>query len=168
MAYLAKGNYGYGDGLNGDIVNPTGQLNSYANVTAYTANSITIGTASNGIYEKFAADSEIMIHVSATNGTSQEYAYLGKYIIAKIKSVSGTVLTIDSDFTAVLPAAEFTKYQVQAITICKAKNITLETTTITPPQYSVANKYGGTCHIGAHNTDIMKIRFLRNIRTKML
>lgn len=143
MAYVAKGNYGYGDGLNGDVENPSGQINSYANVTAYTANSITIGAASNGIYEKFTAGNEIMIHVSATNGTSQEFSYLGKYIVAKIKTVSGSVLTIDSDFTQTLPAAEFSKYQAQAITIAKFKNMTLKTTTITPPAYNITSKYGG-------------------------
>lgn len=51
---------GYGDGSLGDVTNPAGQINSYANVMAYTANSITIGTPSNGIYETFAVGKEIV------------------------------------------------------------------------------------------------------------
>ncbi|MEG0431051.1 MAG: hypothetical protein RR536_05690, partial [Anaerovoracaceae bacterium] len=143
MAYVTEGNYGYGDGLNNDVTNPTGQINSYANITAYTVNTVTIGTPSNGAYEKFEVGREIMIHVSATNGTSQEYAYLGKYEIARITAVSGNVLTIDKDFTKKMPVGEFAKYQVQAIAIAKFRNLGLTRTTITPIPYSVTNKYGG-------------------------
>jgi len=133
----------YGDGSLGAVSNPTGQINSYANVTAYTANSITIGTAAAGAYETFAAGKEIMLHVSATNGTSQDVTYLGRYIICKITAVSGSILTVDKDFTAIMPAAQLTNYIVQAITVAQFKNMTLSTVTITPPAFSVAYKYGG-------------------------
>lgn len=133
----------YGDGSLGAVSNPTGQLNSYANVTAYTANSITIGTAAAGAYETFAVGKEIMLHVSATNGTSQDVTYLGKYLICKITAVNGGVLTVDKDFTAILPAAQLTNYIVQAITIAQLQSFTLSSGSITPPAFSVTNKYGG-------------------------
>lgn len=143
MAYDTKQIGGYGSGALGDIENPTGQINSYANVTAYTATTVTIGAASNGVYEKFVAGSEIMLHVSATNGTSQEYTYLGKYMVCKIVSVSGSVLTIDQDFSQIMPTTEFVKYQVQAITICQFKKLTLSSGSMAPPIYNISNKYGG-------------------------
>ena len=133
----------YGDGSLGAVSNPTGQINSYANVTAITANSVTIGTAAAGAYETFAAGKEIMLHVSATNGTSQDVTYLGRYIICKITAVSGSVLTVDKDFTAVLPPAAFANYQVQAVTVANFKSLILSSGSITPPAYSVSNKYGG-------------------------
>lgn len=134
---------GYGDGSLGDVTNPTGQINSYANVTAYTANSITIGTPSNGIYETFAVGKEIAIHVSAGNGTSTNTTYLGAKLHCKITAVNGSVLTVDKDFTAVLPLASFANYQVQAITVAQFKSLTLSSGSITPPAYSITNKYGG-------------------------
>ena len=134
---------GYGDGSLGDVTNPTGQINSYANITAYTANSITIGTPSNGIYETFAVGKEIAIHVSAGNGTSTDTTYLGKKLHCKITAVNGSVLTVDKDFTAVLPTAVFGNYQVQAVTVAQFKSLTLSSGSITPPAYSVTNKYGG-------------------------
>lgn len=134
---------GYGDGSLGVVTNPSGQINSYANVTAYTANSITIGTPSNGIYETFAVGKEIGIHVSAGNGTSTDTTYLGAKLHCKITAVNGSVLTVDKDFTAVLPTAVFGNYQVQAVTVAQFKSLTLSNGSITPPAYSVSNKYGG-------------------------
>ena len=136
---------GYGDGSLGVITNPAGQINSYANVTAIGAlgYQITIGTPSVGIYETFAVGKEIAIHVSAGNGTSTDTTYLGAKLHCKITAVSGSVLSIDKDFTAVLPTAVFANYQVQAITVAQFKSLTLSSGSITPPAYSVSNKYGG-------------------------
>jgi hypothetical protein len=135
----------YGDGSLGVVTNPSGQINSYANVTAIGAlgHQLTIGTPSNGIYETFAVGKEIAIHVSAGNGSSTDTTYLGAKLHCKITAVSGSVLSIDKDFTAVLPAAVFENYQVQAITVANFKSLTLSSGSITPPAYSVSNKYGG-------------------------
>lgn len=145
MAFDVKQVYGYGNGALGDVTNPTGQLNSYANVTTYTATTITIGAAANGVYEKFAAGAEIMLHVSATNGTSKEFTYLGKYMVCRILSLAGAVLTIDKDFTQVVPATEYAKYQIQAITIAQFKSLTLSSGAVAPPVYNITTKYGGIC-----------------------
>ena len=143
MAFKLSDVGGYGTGALGDVTNPSGQINSYANVTAYTASTITIGTPSVGIYETFAVEKEIGIHVSAGNGTSTDTTYLGAKLHCKITAVNGSVLTIDKDFTAVLPTAAFANYQVQAVTVAQFNKLTLSSGSITPPAYSTTNKYGG-------------------------
>ena len=152
MAFDSKKYGGYGTGALGDVANPTGQINSYANVTAYTATTITIGAAANGVYEKFEVGKEILVHVSATNGTSTDTTYLGKYMTCKITAVAGSVLTVDGDFTAIMPIAEFAKYQVQAVTIANFGSLTLSTGTVTPAGYDVTKKYGGIVAIKCSDT----------------
>lgn len=143
MAFKLTDVNGYGTGALGDITNPTGQINSYANVTAYTASTITIGTPNAGAYETFAVGKEIMLHISATSNTSTDVTYLGNYLVCKITAANGSVLTIDKDFTTIMPAAQLVNYIVQAITIAQSKTLTLSSGSVTPPAYSTTNKYGG-------------------------
>jgi hypothetical protein len=152
MAFDAKKYGGYGTGALGDVANPTGQINSYANVTAYTPTTITIGGPANGSYGTFIAGQEILVHVSATNGTSTDTTYLGKYMTCKITAVAGSVLTVDNDFTVIMPVTEFAKYQVQVVTIAQFGSLTLSTGTVTPLAYSVSNKYGGIVAIKCKDT----------------
>lgn len=157
MAYDLNTVNGYGTGALGDVTNPTGQICSYANITAYTTSTITIGSPSNGVYEKFAVGSEIMIHVSATDGTSQEYIHLGKYMVCKITAISGNILTIDKDFTKILPAIQLNKYKMQAITIPQFANLTISTgKEISPITYNVASGYGGLLLFKCSDTCLMQ------------
>ena len=143
MAYKMSDVGGWGTGALGDITNPSGQINSYANVTAINTNTVTIGTPSNGIYETFAVGKEILLHVSAVlSGT--DATKLGKYLVATITGVAGSVLTLSKDVAANLVAnADLSTLVVQAITVAQFNTLTLSSGSITPPVYSTANKYGG-------------------------
>ena len=147
MAFKLTDVNGYGTGALGDVTNPAGQINSYANVTAMTANSITIGTPANGAYETFTVGKEILLHVAAkVSGT--DTTYLGKYIVATITAVAGSVLTISRNpLTDLMPSASLTTDVVQAITIAQFNTLTLSTGSVAPLAYVVANKYGGVLAI---------------------
>ena len=143
MAYKMSDVGGWGTGALGDISNPSGQINSYANVTAISTNTVTIGTPSAGIYETFVVGKEILLHVSAVlSGT--DATKLGKYLVATITGVSGSVLTLSKDVAANLVAnADLSTLVVQAITVAQFGTLTLSSGSITPPVYSTTNKYGG-------------------------
>lgn len=141
MAYKMSDVGGFGTGALGDITNPSGQINSYANVTAISANTVTIGTPSNGIYETFAVGKEIMLHVSAiTSGT--DYQYLGKYMVGTITAVAGSVLTLSKDVSGLIASGVLANHHVQAITVAQFATLNLSAT-IAPLAYNFTNKYGG-------------------------
>lgn len=150
MAFKLQDVGGYGTGALGDITNPTGQINSYANVTALGNGTITIGTPANGVYEKFEVGKEIQIHVSArSSGTDAQY--LGKNAVATITAVNGSVLSLSKDISGLppsalpglVPSADFANHYVQAFTIAQFDSLSLTTGNITPPVYNVTSKYGG-------------------------
>ena len=143
MAFDMNAVGGYGSGRNGDVVYASGQINSYANVTAMFQNTLTIGTPSNGVYETFTAGTKILLHVSATNGTSQETTYLGGWQVLSITKVNGSVLTVSPAITCITEA-DFAKYYVQVVTVAEFASLTLNSgKDITPPAYSLTAKYGG-------------------------
>ena len=143
MAYVMNDVGGWGTGALGDVSNPSGQINSYANVTAISGATVTIGTPSAGAYETFAVGKEIMLHVSAVlSGT--DAAKLGKYMVATVTAVNGSVLTLSKDVpTNLVASADLTTLVVQAITIAQFNSLTLSSGQISPLAYSVTNKYGG-------------------------
>ena len=157
MAFDVERYGGYGTGALGSVTDPAGQINSYANVTAYTTSSVTIGTPSNGIYEKFDNGVEIMLHISASNGTATDTSYLGRYMTCKIinkkASAAGFVLGVDKDFTQIIPLTEAPKYSIQAITIANFNYLTLTAAGHpAPPAYSITSKFGGIIVIKCKNT----------------
>lgn len=143
MAYVMSDVGGWGTGALGDVSNPSGQINSYANVTAISGATVTIGTPSAGAYETFAVGKEIMLHVSAVlSGT--DATKLGKYMVATVTAVNGSVLTLSKDVpTNLVASADLTTLVVQAITIAQFNFLTLSSGQVSPPAYSVSNKYGG-------------------------
>lgn len=152
MAFNIKKYGSYGTGALGDATNPTAQINSYANVTAYTSTTITIGGPANGSYGTFIAGQEILVHVSATNGTSTDTTYLGDYMTCNITAVAGSVLTVDGDFTAIMPVTNFANYQVQVITIAQFHNLTMTSGNLIPLAYNISTKYGGILAIKCSGT----------------
>lgn len=152
MSFIVKS---YGDGSLGDVSEITSSVNSYAAVTAITANSITIDAATKIMgTADFTVGAKILIHVSATTGsTSALKIYLGKWCVATVTAVSGNVLTLDEDPTKIIPADSFAKYYVQAVAIAQYKNLTLTTgTTLTPPVYNVSSYHGGIVAIMCSET----------------
>lgn len=141
MAYKISEVGGWGTGSLGAVLNPSGQINSYANVTALSGSTVTIGTPSAGIYETFAAGKEIMLHVSAV-ASGSDTTYLGNYLIATITAVNGSTLTLSKDVSGLVASASFANYQVQAVTVAQFDTLNL-TGTLTPLAYSATNKYGG-------------------------
>lgn len=143
MAFNIKDYGSYGTGTLGSITDPTAQICSYANVTAYTPTTITIGTPSLGGYEKFVVGTEILVHVSGClSGTTAEY--LGKYMTCKITAITDSVLTVNSDFTKVLPVDQLSAHVVQIVSIAQFATLTLTSSTgIAPLVYNATTKYGG-------------------------
>lgn len=141
MAYKISDVGGWGTGALGAVLNPAGQINTYANVTAISTNTVTIGTPSAGIYETFAVGKEIMLHVSAV-ASGSDTTYLGNYLLATITAVNGSTLTLSKDVSGLVASAAFANYQVQAVTVAQFDTLNL-TGTLTPLAYSAANKYGG-------------------------
>lgn len=131
----------YGTGVLGDVTNPTGQLSSYASVTAISTNpktiTIDLTNASAGAYEQFAADTEIMLHISGIR-SGGNVLYLGRYKFAKIVSVADNVLTLDAKPLDLDP----TKYLYQVISVPQFKSLTLSNT-ISPPAFDETKGHGG-------------------------
>ena len=130
----------YGTGALGNVTNPTGQINSYAKVTAVLGETITLDleTASLGVYEKFEVGTEILLHISGVINSSADVTNLGKYKLAKILSVNGDTLTLN-----VKPLdISTTDYFYQAITVAQFKKLTLSGT-LAPLAFDEAKGYGG-------------------------
>lgn len=139
----------YGTGALGDITNPSGQINSYANVTAISddGKTLTIGAPSYGAYEKFDVGNEIVFHV--IRNTSSDYAYLGKFILAKILAKSGSQLTLDTAVTAVFPSAMIASYKCQVATVAQFNTLVISYNYTGTLAYSDTNGYGGLLAIKA-------------------
>ena len=133
----------YGTGGLGDMTITGGavrNLNSYARVTAISGNTVTLDleNISEGGYEKFRAGVEILIHVSATNGT--DAADLGRYLTAKITLVDGSTLTLDKQVFSV----DLNYYYVQAVTLANFDCLTLgKGAVVTPPPFDPFKFHGG-------------------------
>lgn len=130
----------YGTGALGDVTNPTGQINSYAKVTATANKTITLDltNASLGAYEQFAAGTELLLHISGVRDNSASVTNLGKYKFVKVMAVDGNTLTLNSVPLDISP----TDYFYQAITVAQFKTLTLSGT-ISPLAFNETNGYGG-------------------------
>lgn len=146
----ATGHGGYGTGKQGELTVASAGVvvNNYARVTAMAGKTITISgkTSYASAYGSFTAGEEILVHCVGYIGTTLEICKTrGKWLIARINSVNGNVLTLDrsvSDFYAV--TSNFNELIVQAVTVPQFKTVTLpEGTSITCTAYSDENKYGG-------------------------
>jgi len=156
LAYQLS-NYGsYGSGAAGAITDPSTVINAYANVTAISGNTITIGTAATSTYSSFAIGQEILLHISAQiSGT--DGAYLGHYQTAHITGVSGSVLTLDNPVVdgVLIALASLANYIVQAVAIPSFTTLTLTSATLTPLAYAAGNKYGGIIALKATTSLIL-------------
>lgn len=140
---------GYGTAEDRDVEVSDGVLegvNSYARVSAIDEldsckivldeTSLIIGN-----YETFAAGTDIILHVSSS---SIETDYLGKYLVATIRLVGNGILTLDKDFTELLPRDQFDFYSVQAITIANFDCLKLlKGGMVKPPIYDPYKMCGG-------------------------
>lgn len=134
----------YGNGGLGDVTTVTTTINSYARVTGISSTTITINSTTQMDGDAtFSAGAKVLIHVSASTSTSYR-TYLGRYLVATITNATSTALTIDKDFTQILPASELNRYYVQVIAIPQYRNLTLSSgTIITPPVFSASTFVGG-------------------------
>lgn len=131
MSFAVSAVGGYGSSTANPGVNPTEQINSYAAVTAITANTITIGSTSGTISQ----GDEILFHVSGVDG-AQSTTYLGKYGTATVSGISGTTLTVDKDLTNVIPANQVSSHVCQIISFAKYSTLTIdEGYSISPPAF---------------------------------
>lgn len=139
---------GYGSGALGDVGGDElfpANLNSYARVTAISGDSITIddATAIHGSYEDFTEGAEILLHAS-TAADSAASQYIGAKFIATVTAVNGNILTLNKNANDFIPADEFGKYNVQAVTVAQFRNLTLPAgISIQPIGYSDSTYVGG-------------------------
>lgn len=122
MAYDLNKIYGYGDGHLDDVDVSDGladDFGSYAKVyriDELDSHKIYLDfeNAIIGRFGNFLAGSEIMLHVSAS---ALQTEYLGKYLFAKILLSQNGVVTLDKDFTELMPVDQLDYYHVQAILV---------------------------------------------------
>lgn len=146
----ATGHGGYGTGKQGELTVASTDVvvNNYARITAMAGKTITISgkTSYASAYGSFKAGEEILVHCVGYIGTTLNICKTrGKWLIARINSVDGNVLTLDrsiSDFYGV--TGNFTELIVQAVTVPHFKTVTLPAgTSISCTAYTDENKYGG-------------------------
>ena len=137
--------YHFGEGSLGDVSVEDGatvKINSYARVTDFTANTVTFDkdNALLGDFEKFSAGNVILIHVSAGSKTD----YLGKFLFAKILLTEDNILTVDKDFSQILPTTELENYFVQIVTCADFDCLKLKSgAIIAPTSYNPYHYHGG-------------------------
>lgn len=140
MSMRVKKFGGYGTGTRGTATLSSGQINSYAPVSAMTGRSVTIGAKNVGTLDDFAPDVEILLHVSATKGS--ETAKLGEYAFARIRSVEGSVLTLDRMPVWSVSDSDMADYRIQAVTVPNFETLTL-TGALLPAAYNTGTHCGG-------------------------
>lgn len=142
MAFDIKRVAGLGDGSLGDvtITSVSTQLNSYANVTAISADSktLTINTsnASIGAFGGFVAGQDIIFHVTGCLGAGT--ADVDKYGFAKILSAGNGQVVLDT----AIPFVDVTAYICQIVTIPNFNNLTVKCA-VSALAFDVNKKYGG-------------------------
>lgn len=120
MSYDLRNVYGYGDARLDDVEISDGfadDFESYSRVYQIDALDshkiyLDFDNAIIGRYGNFVAGAEIMLHVSAS---AAETKYLGKYLFAKILLAQNGVITLDKDFTELMPVDQLEFYNVQAV-----------------------------------------------------
>ncbi len=150
MAFVVKD---YGSGKLGNVTSVSTTVNSYARVTAATATTVTINTTTQITGDAtFTAGAKVLLHVAATTSSSYK-TYLGCYLLTTITNVAENVLTVEDNFTKVLPSSEFSRYYVQAIAVAEYRNLTLNSgNIITPPVFSASSYIGGVVAIMCSGT----------------
>jgi hypothetical protein len=125
-------------------------LNAYARVKSISGNVIEIENATESEFANFTAGQEIILHVSATNGTDAEF--LGAYDFYTIELVSDNRLTLDKNIFAV----DLNFFYAQIITVPQFKNLKLINATIAPPPFDVFKFTGGIVVFKVFNDFVMQ------------
>ncbi len=118
---------GFGTGTYGDASIATAgnvQINSYAEVTAFSGTTLAVGSVSPGLYGEFSGGDEVMIHLSAKKGAAE--GDLGFYAVRRISSIHGNTISldrgIDEEFSAAVAVRD---YRVQLVKIPNYKTLTV-------------------------------------------
>lgn len=118
---------GFGRGAYGDASIATAgnvQINSYAEVTAFSGTTLAVGSVSPGLYGEFSGGDEVMIHLSAKKGAAE--GDLGFYAVRRISSIHGNTISldrgIDEEFSAAVAVRD---YRVQLVKIPNYKTLTV-------------------------------------------
>lgn len=126
---------GFGRGAYGDanIATPGNvQINSYAEVTALSGTTLTVGSVSLGLYGEFSGGDEVMIHLSAKKGAVE--GELGFYAVRQISSIHGNTISLDRAIGKEFSAASAVRdYWVQLVKIPNYKTLTIAADTVLVP-----------------------------------
>ena len=121
MAFPLSDALGFGDSsTNYAPTDAATVINKYARVTAITSKTITIADPT----EAFEAGDEILFQVFNVDSTSYR-DYVGAWRICKIKSIDGSVLTVNNKPTKAFPADYFSHASAQISSLPHYKNFTL-------------------------------------------
>ena len=148
MSIRVKKFGGYGTGARGAATLSSGQINSYAPVSAMTGRSVTIGSKNVGTLDDFAPNVEVLLHVSATKGS--ETAKLGEYAFARIRSVEGSVLTLDRMPVWSVSDSDMANYWIQAVAVPNFETLTL-TGALLAAAYNTGTHCGGILALKCSN-----------------
>ena len=148
MAFDLAQVYGFGTGALKDVEVDDPELhddfNSYAAVIAISGNTITLDleNASIGVFEKFSAGNDILIHASTSYGATEK---LGKFICAKILLDYGNgVFELDKNISATFDNDDLTTYKIQAITFANFHCLKIQQgSLVAPHRYDATKFYGG-------------------------
>lgn len=139
----------FGNGSAGNVINPTGQINSYISVASISTDGLnyTVGTGSTGAYGGFTPNTKVIVHISASKAGATDM--FGKFYMTKIISINGSVITLKdkSPFTI-----DLNSYYVQIITIPEFNNLTINYAYTGALAWNDTSKIGGLCVISCKGT----------------
>ena len=140
MSLRVKKFGGYGNGTRGDVALNSGQINSYAPVTAIIGREVTMGTNNIGSLDNFDVGVEVLLHVSATAGSAVEK--LGEYAFARIENITGSVLTLDRPLEWTIRNEDVSAYHIQIVTVPNFGKLTVNGILLAA-SYNATTKCGG-------------------------
>lgn len=179
MAFDLVAYGGYGTGSLGDVTNPTGQINTVADVLLsgedddYTdiGDTFYLTNKTVGLTGDFAAGMEVLIQMAGASdpkgANDDDIEYVGLWAVATIESVGSDgeiTLTYDSKFEKTIKDIEATRgmtdsnddTQIKIVSVAHFRNLTLNSgCIISPPQgFPLAIKCSGTLKLNGGHIDL--------------
>ena len=146
----------FGNGADKAKTNYTGQLNSYAHISAFdsTGKVLTLTHTDNNGLAKIAKGALVMIRADYKGDADSFYRLAGRFILAKVLSYVNGKVTVDTSFTAEHSSLNTNRYNFQLVTIPQFTTFTLSGTNSATPKYE--NGRGGIVAIAVNDTCDLK------------
>lgn len=146
----------FGDGSDKAKTNYTGQLNSYAHISAFdsTGKVLTLTHIDNNGLAKIEKGALVMIRADYKGDANSFYRLAGRFILAKVLSYVNGKVTVDTSFTAEHSSLNTNRYNFQLVAIPQFTNFTLSGTNSATQKYE--NGRGGIVAIAVNDTCDLK------------